>query len=29
LIGCVLGIVAERLADQLGKMKVVPAMAHR
>ncbi|MGE5800874.1 MAG: DUF1097 domain-containing protein [Gemmatimonadota bacterium] len=29
LIGCVLGIIAERLADQLGKMKVVPAMAHR
>lgn len=27
LIGCVLGIVAERVAEMLGKMKVVPAMA--
>ena len=29
LIGCVLGIVAERLADTLGKMRVVPAMSNR
>jgi hypothetical protein len=28
-IGCVLGIAAERLAEVLGKMKVVPAMSHR
>ena len=29
LIGCVLGIVAERIADALGKMRVVPAMSNR
>lgn len=28
-IGCVLGIVAERVAEMLGRMKVVPAMSHR
>jgi uncharacterized protein DUF1097 len=28
-IGCVLGIVAERIAEMLGRMKVVPAMSHR
>ena len=28
-IGCVLGIAAERLAQALGRMKVVPAMANR
>ena len=29
VIGCALGIAAERLAQIVGKMKVVPAMAHR
>jgi hypothetical protein len=29
LIGCVLGIVAERIAEMLGKMRVVPAMSNR
>ncbi|HXO86069.1 MAG TPA: DUF1097 domain-containing protein [Gemmatimonadales bacterium] len=28
-IGCVLGIVAERLAEALGRMRVVPAMSNR
>jgi hypothetical protein len=28
-IGCVLGIAAERVAEMLGRMKVVPAMSHR
>src|SRR6266581_1545879 len=28
-IGCVLGIAAERVADMLGKMRVVPAMSNR
>jgi len=28
-IGCVLGIAAERLAEVIGRMKVVPAMSHR
>ena len=28
-IGCVLGIAAERLADMIGKMRVVPAMSNR
>ena len=28
-IGCVLGIVAERVAEQLGKMRFVPAMSNR
>lgn len=28
-IGCVLGIIAERVAEMLGRMKVVPAMSHR
>ncbi|HLZ45218.1 MAG TPA: DUF1097 domain-containing protein [Gemmatimonadales bacterium] len=28
-IGCVLGIAAERLAEMLGKMRVVPAMSNR
>jgi hypothetical protein len=28
-IGCVLGIVAERVAEMLGRMKVVPAMSNR
>jgi len=29
VIGCVLGIAAERLQEVLGRMKVVPAMSHR
>lgn len=29
LIGCVLGILAERIAEMLGKVRVVPAMSHR
>ena len=29
LIGCALGIVAERIAEMLGKMRVVPAMSNR
>ncbi|HEV8382784.1 MAG TPA: DUF1097 domain-containing protein [Gemmatimonadales bacterium] len=29
LIGCVLGIVAERVAEMLGKMRFVPAMSNR
>lgn len=29
VIGCVLGIAAERLAQMLGKMRVVPAMSNR
>ena len=28
-IGCALGIAAERVAEMLGKMRVVPAMSHR
>ena len=28
-IGCVLGIAAERVAEMLGRMKVVPAMSNR
>jgi hypothetical protein len=28
-VGCVLGIVAERLAEALGRMRVVPAMSNR
>ena len=28
-IGCVLGIVAERVAEMLGRMRVVPAMSNR
>lgn len=28
-IGCVLGIAAERLAEVIGRMRVVPAMSHR
>src|SRR5207247_2309160 len=28
-IGCVLGIAAERVAEMLGKMRVVPAMSNR
>ena len=28
-IGCALGIVAERIAEMLGRMRVVPSMAHR
>ena len=28
-IGCVLGIAAERVADMLGRMRVVPAMSNR
>jgi hypothetical protein len=28
-IGCVLGIAAERVAEMLGRMRVVPSMAHR
>lgn len=28
-IGCALGIVAERVAEMLGKMRVVPAMSNR
>ena len=28
-IGCVLGIAAERVADMIGKMRVVPAMSNR
>jgi hypothetical protein len=28
-IGCALGIVAERVAEMLGRMKVVPSMSHR
>ena len=28
-IGCVLGIVAERLSEVLGRMRVVPAMSNR
>lgn len=28
-IGCVLGIAAERLAEMLGKMRVVPSMSNR
>jgi uncharacterized protein DUF1097 len=28
-LGCILGIVAERLAEMLGRMRVVPAMSNR
>jgi uncharacterized protein DUF1097 len=28
-IGCVLGIAAERVADMIGRMRVVPAMSNR
>jgi uncharacterized protein DUF1097 len=28
-IGCVLGIVAERVVEMVGRMRVVPAMSHR
>jgi hypothetical protein len=28
-IGCVLGIAAERVSEMLGKLRVVPKMAHR
>ena len=28
-IGCVLGIVAERIAEMLGRMRVVPSMSNR
>jgi len=29
VIGCVLGIVAERVAEMIGRMRVVPAMSNR
>jgi hypothetical protein len=29
VLGCVLGIAAERIAEMLGKMRFVPAMSHR
>ncbi len=29
VIGCVLGIAAERVAEMLGRMRVVPAMSNR
>jgi len=28
-IGCALGIVAERIAEMLGRMRVVPSMSNR